>query len=217
MRDLAIIGAGDFGREVALLIKQINKVNPVWNLRGFYDDNVPKGTNVYQLPILGKVAEANACTEPLGLALGVANPQVKKAIVEVLVNPLLYFPLLVYPRSELGDEANIFGKGCIITSGCAFAVNVAVGDFVLFNAAITVGHDAQIGDFTSVMPHCSISGGVKIGAECYFGTGSSILQNLSIGDGSIIGAGAVVTKSFPASAKLIGIPAINVNQHVERL
>jgi sugar O-acyltransferase (sialic acid O-acetyltransferase NeuD family) len=217
VQDIAIIGAGDFGREVALLVKQINKVAPAWNLLGFYDDNIPKGTHVYNLLVLGKVAEVNACTEPLGIALGVADPHAKKAIVEALVNPLLHFPMLVYPKSELGDEANIFGKGCIITSGCAFAVNIAVGDFVLFNAAITVGHDAQIGAYSSFMPSCNISGRAAIGEACYFGTGSTILQNLSVGSNSIVGAGAVVTKNFPANSKLIGVPAINVNHHAERL
>lgn len=212
MQDLAIIGAGDFGREVALLVKQINKVTPTWNLLGFYDDNLPKGTSIYQLPTLGKIAEANARTAPLALAVAIANPQVKKMIVEGLANPLLYFPNLVYPGCELGDEANVFGKGCIITCGCIFTVNITVGDFVIFNLGTTVGHDSKIGVYSSFMPNCNISGGAAIGAACYFGTGSTILQNLSVGNNSVVGAGAVVTKNAPPNAKLIGVPAKNKNE-----
>ena len=38
MRDIAIYGAGGFGREIACLIKEINGVEPTWNLIGFFDD-----------------------------------------------------------------------------------------------------------------------------------------------------------------------------------
>jgi sugar O-acyltransferase (sialic acid O-acetyltransferase NeuD family) len=209
MKDLAIIGAGDFGREVALLVHQLNKAQPTWNLVGFYDDNLPKGSRVFKLPVLGGVGDIK--NDP-SLVVGISNPKVKKSIVEKLAGQGFDFPSLISPSCEVGDPDNFLGKGCIITAGCILTVNITIGDFVIINLATTVGHDAHIGDFTSIMPHCSISGGAKIGSECYFGTGSSILQNLSIGDGSIIGAGAVITKSFPANAKLIGLPAINKNE-----
>ena len=39
LKDLYIIGAGGFGREVAWLIERINSVEPTWNVKGFIDDN----------------------------------------------------------------------------------------------------------------------------------------------------------------------------------
>lgn len=38
MRDIAIYGAGGFGKEVACLLNRINEVNHQWNLIGFFDD-----------------------------------------------------------------------------------------------------------------------------------------------------------------------------------
>ena len=35
MKDIVIIGAGGFGREVAWLIEDINKIEPQWNILGF--------------------------------------------------------------------------------------------------------------------------------------------------------------------------------------
>ena len=35
MRDIAIYGAGGFGKEVACLLNRINEVNHQWNLIGF--------------------------------------------------------------------------------------------------------------------------------------------------------------------------------------
>ena len=41
MKDIAIYGAGGFGREIACLIQMINKSEkkPKWNIVGFFDDN----------------------------------------------------------------------------------------------------------------------------------------------------------------------------------
>ena len=39
MKDIAIYGAGGFGREVACILEKINEVEPKWHLVGFYDDD----------------------------------------------------------------------------------------------------------------------------------------------------------------------------------
>lgn len=38
MKKIAIYGAGGFGREVAFLIDDINKVNPQYEFIGYFDD-----------------------------------------------------------------------------------------------------------------------------------------------------------------------------------
>lgn len=37
MKDIVIIGAGGFGREVAWLIERINNESPTWKIKGFID------------------------------------------------------------------------------------------------------------------------------------------------------------------------------------
>ena len=54
MKDLIIIGASGFGREVAWLVERINKVELQWNLLGFIDDNNDiQNTNIGGYPVLG--------------------------------------------------------------------------------------------------------------------------------------------------------------------
>ena len=62
MKDIAIYGAGGFGKEVACLINRINDKKPTWNLIGFFDDNpVLKGEMISHFgPCLGGMDELNA-------------------------------------------------------------------------------------------------------------------------------------------------------------
>lgn len=69
MKDLAIYGAGGFGREVACLIKRINAVKPTWNLIGFFDDGKEIGTENEYGKILGGIKELNAWNKPLNVGV----------------------------------------------------------------------------------------------------------------------------------------------------
>lgn len=42
LKNLYIVGASGFGKEVQWLIKRINKENKTWNLLGYIDDGIKK-------------------------------------------------------------------------------------------------------------------------------------------------------------------------------
>ena len=48
---------------------------------------------------------------------------------------------------------------------------------------------------------------IEIGKHCWIGANAVILPGVKLGDRAIVGAGAVVTKSFPEDALLVGVPA----------
>ena len=64
-----------------------------------------------------------------------------------------------------------------------------------------------MGDFSSIMPHVSISGNVIIGQETLIGAGASILQGKSVGARSIVGMGSVVIDDVPEERTVVGNPA----------
>lgn len=207
MKNIAIYGAGGFGRETALLIQQINKQDMQWNLLGFFDDGLPKGSRVDGLVILGGMKEALQYTGAITIA--VADPSTREKISgNLLKNPKLEFPSLIHPHAQLGsEEFNTIGRGCIITAGVIMTTHITLGDFCIINLSATVGHDVILGAFTTIMPGCSISGNVNIGQRVLLGTGARMLQNINIGDHATIGAGAVVTKHCPPNETWVGVPA----------
>jgi sugar O-acyltransferase (sialic acid O-acetyltransferase NeuD family) len=210
IQDIAIYGGGGFGREIALLIQQINKHHHQWNIIGFFDDGEKVAKEIDGWPVLGGLQQANKYASSLAIVIAIADPFVRFQLSQKLINPQLDFPILIHPTCNVGDEKrNNIGKGVILTANVVLTTGILIQDFVIVNLSTTIGHDVTVGAYSSIMPGCSLSGNVKIGERCQVGTGARFLQNLSIGEDSIVGAGAVVTKSFPAFSKLIGMPAQN--------
>lgn len=53
--------------------------------------------------------------------------------------------------------------------------NVEIGEGVLLNSYVTVGHDVKIGSFSNVMPSTGISGNCNIGEQVSIGGHSFII------------------------------------------
>lgn len=68
MKKIAIVGAGDFGREVKLLIDQINAVKPVYELIGLFFDR-QYDVKINGIDYLGMAADISKVDEELGLAV----------------------------------------------------------------------------------------------------------------------------------------------------
>lgn len=208
MKDIAIFGVGGFGREVLSLIKEINKVEFQWNIIGFFDDGHEVGEIINGYPVIGKIADLNEWSKPLSLIVAIGSPKVKELIVSKINNDNINFPTLIHPNVIIGDSNYVkIGSGCIICAGNIITTNIEVKNFVILNLMCTVGHDTIIGEYSSFMPSCNISGEVNIGKSVYCGTGVKIINQLSIGDNSIIGAGAVVTNNQPSNCTIVGVPA----------
>lgn len=214
MKDIAIFGVGGFGREVLALIKDINRVNPTWNIIGFFDDGYEKGIMVNGYPNLGKTEDLNNWNRPLSLAISIGNPVTKKNVLDKITNPLINYPTLIHPLAWIGDKDFIeIGKGCIICAGNLITTNLKIEDFVILNLGCTVGHDSVIRKYAAFMPSVNISGEVTIGEGVYVGTGAKIINQLEIGEYAIVGAGAVVSKSLPAKCTAVGVPAKPIKFH----
>lgn len=213
IQDIAIYGAGGLGRELALMIQQINNLSQQWNITGFFDDGLDRNDKIDDWHVLGGLREANTWSKRLAIVLAIADPSIRQKLSNQLISPQIHFPTLIHPSCNVGDEQrNLFGRGVILTGNVVLTTNVILKDFVIVNLATTIGHDVTIGTYCSIMPGCSISGNVKIGDRSQVGTGARFLQNISVGNDSIVGAGAVVTKSFPSNCKLMGVPASNFAQ-----
>ena len=213
MKDIVIVGAGGFGREVKTIIDAINANNKTYNFLGFYDDTIAKGTLVNNFPILGNLNDLNALNTSVDVLLGIGDPISKSKIIDFLKNELLHFPTIIHPSVIISYDDVTIDNGCIICAGTIITCNIKIGKFVTLNLMCTVGHDTTIGDYCSFMPSVNISGEVQIEEKVYVGTGAKIINRLEIGKATIVGAGAVVSKSLPENCTAVGIPAKPIKFH----
>jgi len=212
MKDIAVFGAGGFGREVACIIKRINKVSPKWNFVGFFDDNAGlKGTKNEYGGILGTSADLNEWKGELSLAIGIGSPKSVYSVISKVTNPNVDFPNLLDPTVVIADEDNYkIGKGNIFASNCIISIATIVGDFNTFNNNTVLGHDDRIGSYNSFMPNVNISGGVTIGDMNFFGVKSMVLQYLKVGNQTTIGGNSLVIRNTKDGFLYMGNPAKKV-------
>lgn len=210
MTDIAIFGAGGFGREIACLINRINKLQPdTWNLIGFFDDDDKVwGTCNEYGKVLGGMDVLNQWDKPLDLVIAIGNPSVLELLVGKIQNHNISFPNLIDPNVEFMDKEHVeMGKGNVICMRCTISTNVKFGNFNLLNVAVGVGHDVSFSSYNVVMPNVNISGGVTIGDSNLFGVKSTVLQYLKVGDRVKIGACSLLMRNAKSDNLYFGIPA----------
>jgi sugar O-acyltransferase (sialic acid O-acetyltransferase NeuD family) len=207
MKDIVIIGAGGFGREVAWLIEDINKEKKEWNIVGFVDDNESiQGKEINDYKVVGNVEWLKQ--QELNVVNAIGDPIIKKKVMNRLENSKNIYPVLMHPNVICSDRVNI-GEGSIICAGTIITVNIEIGRHVIINLDCTIGHDAVLGDYSTILPSVNISGAVTIEECVNVGTGSAIIQGVTVGENTVIGAGAVavVVKDLPENCTAVGIPA----------
>lgn len=208
LKDIVIIGAGGVGRETAIIIEDINKVNKEWNLLGFVDDNENiQNTYINGYKVLGKLEYLKNYKNTVYVVCAIANYKIKKMITEKLKqNENIHFTTLIHPNSKLHRTTTI-GDGCIVYKNVTATANIKIGNHVIISPNTGIGHDSNIEDYSNILWGTNISGNVHIKEGNLIGSGATIIQGLTIGKNSTIGAGTVVIRDIPDNVTAVGNPA----------
>lgn len=208
MKDIAIYGAGGFGRELACLIDRINKVDLTWNLIGFFDDGKATGERNDYGEVLGGWEALNNWKTPLSVVMSIGTPKTVVSLVNKISNQTIDYPNLIAPDVIFMDINSLtLGKGNILCSGCLISCNTHIGDFNSFNDFVSIGHDTEIGNFNAFMTATRVSGMASIGNYNYFGVNSCMIQGVKIGNNTTIAAGSTIMRRTKDGFTYMGVPA----------
>jgi sugar O-acyltransferase (sialic acid O-acetyltransferase NeuD family) len=207
-RRLFIFGAGGFGREVAWLAEQVH--GAALEVVFLVDDAsyVRESVNGLEVHLIDDIHAADNDV----FVVAVGDAELRRRAASLCSTQGLRPVTLIHPRVECSRFVEM-GNGSIVCAGNILTTNIRLGSHVHVNLDCTIGHDVEIGSFSTLSPGVHVSGNVKIGENVFIGTGATIINGSSgmpliIGDGAVIAAGACVTKPVEAGALVAGVPAI---------
>lgn len=205
MKELIIVGASGFGREMVKYIEDINRQKLIWNLKGFIDDNLD-ALDGYpcDYKVIGTIQDWQP-VENEEFVCALAFPAVKKKVVELLKEKGAKFATLIHPSVLLHTYCTI-GEGVVITPNSVISANATVGDFASILGS-SVAHDASVGDWSTLSGKCALNGHVQCGKMVYMGCGVLVAPSKKIGDGATVGIGSVVISNVKAGTTVFGNPA----------
>ena len=209
MKEIAIVGAGAMGREVHLMIQQINKFRPTWDVCGYIDKEDRVGEYVAGVPIIGSLERLErCCSENYIVCISDTSKLMSFGLMILEYGGSL--PNLVHPSVFDFSDCVTVGRGNIFSFGFHLTTNIMIGDFNFFNTRVTIGHDSKIGSANIFSPNVQISGSSIIGDQNEFGLGSSLLQDLTVGNSNFVGGHSLVVRDLANCDRVFGAPAISM-------
>ena len=211
MKHLLIIGAGGFAREVYWHAQDSLGYGTEWDIKGFLDGDKTLSKEEYgklQLPVLGDV-ESYEIQQADCFICAIGQPQARERLVKKILMRGGEFINLIHRTALICPTAKM-GRGNIICPLVHILDHVVVGDFVIFNGRSGMGHDAVIGDYSSLMSAVDITGYVTVGKRTFWGSGARSVPHSCIEDDATIGIGSVVFRRVKAGTKVFGNPAMPI-------
>lgn len=206
MKDVIIVGAGGFGREILSWTGHHPDRGKLWEVAGFIDDN-PDSLRGFScaLPVLGSITDYTPDPNHL-LIMALGNPQSKKAVAVKLLGVGAEFMTFVHPSAILGNNISL-GCGVVICPRCVLTSDIVIGNFAMFNVASGGGHDVRVGDYCTISGGCDLTGGVVLEEGAFLGSHVSIIPGKRVGAWAKVGAGSVVVSSVKGGTTVFGNPA----------
>jgi sugar O-acyltransferase (sialic acid O-acetyltransferase NeuD family) len=213
LKELYIIGAGGFGREVADIVDSVNQRAPTYRLAGFIDDNEElHGRIINGIPVFGGRAELGrlARTREIYAVIAIADTKIKRAIASGLDGlDGVVWANIIHPAAAISRHCET-GGGNIVQAFCSVNANARLGSHCAINIGSIIAHDAQLGDGVSVMCLCAVNGNARLGDGVYLGSNVMILPGLAVGADAFICAGSGVFHDVDPGAVMRGNPAKRV-------
>jgi sugar O-acyltransferase (sialic acid O-acetyltransferase NeuD family) len=208
---IAVYGGGGFAREVAWLVQSCADAGLGYEAVCFIEDDLSRqGKALNGLPAIS-LEETRRRFPDARVVGGVGSPAMRERLMEKAASAGFEFATIIHPRTERSQWIDV-GTGTIVCAGNILTTNIRLGAHVQVNLDCTIGHDAVLGDYTTLAPGVHISGWVHAGRRVYIGTGAVVINGteqapIVLGDDAVIGAGACVTKSVAAGVTVVGVPA----------
>ena len=210
MKNLVIVGARGFGREVSQAILDCRGYGRDFVLKGYLDSNAAAldGFDGYA-PILS-APEDYAIQQDDVFFIALGDVVWRKRYADLITAKGGEFLTLLHNEAHVGKNV-VVGAGSFISRGASLSVDITVGCHTFIIDHTAVGHDWWIGDFCHLSDSVLLGGGVRLGNSVTLHPGVKIAPHKRLGDSCIVGIGSVVIQNVRSGVTVFGNPAQRVD------
>jgi acetyltransferase EpsM len=199
---ILVYGGGGHGKAIIDVIRDMRTYRVV----GIIDDNIPAGTLVLGVPVLGSAQKLEEIhRQGVRLAAngvgGIGNVDIRAGAFEKLAKAGYVCPILVH-RTAFIEPSSILEAGVQIMAHAYVGGDTRLGFGTLVNIGATVAHDCQLGNVVNLSPQATLAGGVCVDDYAQIGMCATVNVNLKIGCRVRIGNGAIVKADIPAGMRI---------------
>jgi len=208
-KDLIIIGAGQFGRELYSWTLDGIKAGNDLNVKGFLDDNPDSLKNYkYNIGIISDVGSYIPHENDV-FACSISNIKAKMRCCQNILAKGGAFINLFHPTAVVGQNVTM-GQGVILGPYVILTCDLTIGNFVTISSHSGVAHDTAIGDWCCINGWCVINGCAVLEEAVFLGSNAVILPGSRVGKHAFVGAGSLVLRRVRDYEKVFGVPAVPI-------
>jgi len=209
IRNLIIIGAGQFGREIFTWAIQAIASDFPCRIKGFLDDRAD-ALDGYDYPakVLGNMGNYKVEADDVFIG-AIGDPKTKVKCYSPIAERGGRFINIIHPLANIGNNVQL-GAGIVMGPFVSVTCDVKIGNHVTIGAFSNAGHDTIIGDGCQISSHCGINGEATLGEGVFLGSHACIIPRIKVGAWAFVGAGSVVVRDVPPGARVFGNPAATI-------
>jgi len=207
MKNLIIIGARGFGREVYNLAQQTLEYGSEWTVKGFLDDKHDALEAFEGYPPVLSSAEEYVVQEDDVFICALGNPADKKYYVDVVLAKGGIFTTIIHPTAIINRIGTAIGTGVVIGPYAYISNNVTIGNFVTIQTHVAVGHDVKVESFCQINSFVFFGGFSKVGSGSTINPGAVIIPKKEVGEHSTVGVNSSVLVNVRDNTSVYGNPA----------
>ena len=210
MKNLIIIGAGGFGRELFSAAREALGFGEQFRVKGFLDANPAALDGFSDYPSILDSPEGYVPQPGDAFITALGSIASRRRCAELVEGRGGEFIPVIHRSASLGQNVAV-GAGSFIAHNVVLTADITVGRHADIFHGTEIGHDSSVGDFAHVYALCSVGGAVKIGRGAAVYPGARIVPRRTVGDGAVVGIGSVVLLNVKPGATVFGNPAAPVS------
>lgn len=203
MKNLIIIGTGNFSKIVHAYALINNSFDKDWRFKGFLNSDVDTPND--KVIVIDHIDNYYPISDDVFICAYVSGADRLMATNRIAQRGGRFINL-IHPMANISVSAKM-GTGNIVGAFATMSVDTIIGDHNIIQDQCNIGHDSSMGNFNHFYVGSILSGKNLVANNVSVFTGSVIYPKVKISDNAIIGAGSVVMRNVKASTTVLGNPA----------